>query len=47
MTTIDKIRAEYPLHWCVWNDDHKELQELLKSNEVRISSNNLIDLRIL
>lgn len=34
MTTIEKIQAEYPLHWAIWNDDHKELQELLKTNEV-------------
>lgn len=34
MTSIERIRAEYPLHWCVWNDDHKELQDLLKANGV-------------
>lgn len=34
MTTIEKIQSEYPLHWAVWNDDHKELQELLKTNKV-------------
>ncbi|XP_031622271.1 ankyrin repeat domain-containing protein 13D isoform X2 [Contarinia nasturtii] len=33
MTTIEKIQSEYPLHWAVWNDDHKELQELLKTNQ--------------
>ncbi|XP_055319347.1 ankyrin repeat domain-containing protein 13D isoform X2 [Sitodiplosis mosellana] len=33
MTTIEKIQSEYPLHWAVWNDDHKELQELLKTNK--------------
>lgn len=34
MTTIEKIKSEYPLHWAVWNDDHKELQALLKTNQV-------------
>lgn len=34
MTTIENIRTEYPLHWAVWNDDHKELQDLLKTNQV-------------
>lgn len=34
MTTLKYIQSEYPLHWAVWNDDHKELQELIKSNQV-------------
>lgn len=34
MTTIEKIQSEYPLHWAVWNDDHKELQDLIKTNQV-------------
>lgn len=34
MTTIDKIKAEYPLHWSVWNDDHKNLQDQLKTGQV-------------
>lgn len=34
MTTLKYIQSEYPLHWAVWNDDHKELQELIKTNEV-------------
>lgn len=34
MTTIDKIKAEYPLHWSVWIDDHNNLQELLKTGQV-------------
>lgn len=35
MSTLKYIQSEYPLHWAVWNDDHKELQELIKSNQVR------------
>lgn len=34
MTTIEKIQSEYPLHWAVWNDDHKELQDLIKTKKV-------------
>lgn len=35
MSTLKYIQSEYPLHWAVWNDDHKELQELIKTNQVR------------
>lgn len=38
MTTIEKIQSEYPLHWAVWNDDHKELQELIKTKKVSMQS---------
>lgn len=34
MTSVEKIRAEFPLHWSIWNDDHKELQELFKTGQV-------------
>lgn len=34
MTTIEKIRLEFPLHWSVWNDDYTELQEQLKNKQV-------------
>lgn len=34
MTSIEQIQSEYPLHWAVWNDDHKELQDLIKTNKV-------------
>lgn len=34
MLTTDKIKAEYPLHWSVWNDDYKNLQEQLKTGQV-------------
>lgn len=36
MTTIDAIAKEYPLHWCAWNDNHIELQELLKDEKVNV-----------
>lgn len=36
MISIEQIRKEYPLHLAVWNDEHKELQELLKTNEVSV-----------
>lgn len=34
MTSIEKIQSEYPLHLAVWNDDHKELQDLIKTKKV-------------
>lgn len=34
MTSIDAIAEEFPLHWCVWNDNHIELQDLLKDEKV-------------
>lgn len=36
MTSIEKIQSEYPLHWAVWNDDHKELQDLIKTKKVSL-----------
>lgn len=34
MISIDEIPRKYPLHWCVWNDNYQELQQLLKSEKV-------------
>lgn len=34
MVNIEAIEREYPLHLCVWNDNHQELQSLLKSDKV-------------
>ncbi|XP_067009324.1 ankyrin repeat domain-containing protein 13D-like [Anabrus simplex] len=32
MPSLEDIKREYPLHWLVWNNDHKELdKELLKN----------------
>lgn len=34
MISIDEISRKWPLHWCVWNDNYQELQQLLKSEKV-------------
>ncbi|CAG9856866.1 unnamed protein product [Phyllotreta striolata] len=34
MVTEAFIMSEYPLHWCVWNNDFKTLGELLTSKEI-------------
>lgn len=39
MASIEKIQSEYPLHWAVWNDDHKELQDLIKTKHVSAQAN--------
>lgn len=36
MASIEKIQSEYPLHWAIWNDDHKELQDLIKTKKVSL-----------
>lgn len=36
MTSIDAIAKEFPLHWCIWNDNHIELQDLLKDEKVLV-----------
>ncbi|XP_072386366.1 ankyrin repeat domain-containing protein 13D [Diabrotica undecimpunctata] len=33
MVTGAFIEAEFPLHWCVWNNDYKSLGSLLSSKE--------------
>lgn len=32
---VKEIKEKYPLHFAVWNSDHKELEEVLKENKVR------------
>ena len=29
----DDIRQKWPLHWMVWNDDHKALDRILKCEQ--------------
>lgn len=31
---MDKIKSEYPVHYLVWNNDCKELEEALKTEKV-------------
>lgn len=32
---VKEIKEKYPLHLGVWNNDHKELEGILKENKVR------------
>lgn len=34
MITVEQIAAKYPLHWFVWNNDFRELQQALEKGEV-------------
>lgn len=29
MLTVDKIKEQYPIHWLVWNNDFRELQQAI------------------
>ncbi|CAG9812412.1 unnamed protein product [Phaedon cochleariae] len=33
MVSEEFIKAEYPLHWCVWHNDYQNLKSLLNSKE--------------
>lgn len=33
MKNIENIKKEFPLHWLIWNNDHKELENALKSEK--------------
>lgn len=33
MITVKQIAAKYPLHWFVWNNDFRELQQILEKKE--------------
>lgn len=33
MLTIDKIKEKYPIHWFVWNNDFRELQQAIDKAE--------------
>ncbi|KXJ71210.1 ankyrin repeat domain-containing protein 13D isoform X2 [Aedes albopictus] len=33
MLTIDKIKEKYPIHWLVWNNDFRELQQAIDKTE--------------
>lgn len=34
MVCVEKIKAEYPLHWLVWNNEFKSLEIELSKKEV-------------
>ncbi|KAG8233087.1 hypothetical protein J437_LFUL013087 [Ladona fulva] len=34
MSTIESIKANYPLHWLVWNNNYEELDKELSKNEL-------------
>lgn len=34
MVTTDLIKSEYPLHWLVWNNSYRDLQQELSKNIV-------------
>ncbi|XP_055534838.1 ankyrin repeat domain-containing protein 13B isoform X2 [Wyeomyia smithii] len=36
MITIDKIKEKYPIHWFVWNNDFRELQQAIESSEYNL-----------
>ncbi|XP_046395552.1 ankyrin repeat domain-containing protein 13D isoform X4 [Ischnura elegans] len=33
MSTLDSIKADYPFHWLVWNNNYEELDKQLSRNE--------------
>lgn len=36
LMSIADIKANYPLHWLVWNNDFVELQDILSSETVSL-----------
>lgn len=34
MTSIDKIKAEFPLHFLVWQNEPKELEAAIQEGKV-------------
>jgi hypothetical protein len=37
MPSIDFIKSEYPLHWLVWNNEYKELDQELSKKATSVS----------
>lgn len=42
MVSEEYIKAEYPLHWCVWKNDYKNLEKLLAKKTVSVVFNWII-----
>lgn len=36
MISVEQIKQEYPLHWCVWNDNFQDLRQLLNAQNVSV-----------
>lgn len=35
--TIDEIKTQYPVHFCVWNNDYDGLKEKLDTDLAQVS----------
>lgn len=33
---VKEIKENYPLHYLVWNNEHQDLEKLLKENKVNL-----------
>lgn len=39
---VKEIQKQFPIHYYVWNNEHLELEKLLKEKQVKFPPNNSI-----